>query len=97
MSNIYGTLGIANAARKLAYGETLIEKIRAKKCYLVLIAEDASDNTKKKIMDKCSFYNVKYDFVDSSALLSNAIGRANVKAVGVLDRGFANSMMKKKG
>ncbi|OCN05672.1 50S ribosomal protein L7ae [Erysipelotrichaceae bacterium MTC7] len=97
MSNIYGTLGIANVARKLAYGETLIEKIRAKKCYLVLIAEDASDNTKKKIMDKCEYYNVKYIVDGSSAALSNAIGRANVKAVGILDRGFANSIMKKKG
>ena len=40
-------LGLANAARKIVTGETLIKKIRAKKVSLVLIAENASENTKK--------------------------------------------------
>ena len=45
-------LGLANAARALVNGETLIKSISANKVELVLIANDASDNTKKKITDK---------------------------------------------
>ena len=50
--NYLNMLGLANAARALVNGETLIKSISANKVELVLIANDASDNTKKKITDK---------------------------------------------
>ena len=68
-------LGLANAARKIVTGETLIKKIRAKKVSLVLIAENASENTKKKITDKCHYYDIPYYIMDEdSDVLGNAIG-----------------------
>lgn len=48
MSNYLNLLGLANRARKLVHGEgTIVEGIRNKQVKLVLIAEDASDNTQK--------------------------------------------------
>lgn len=50
MSNYLNLLGLANRARKLVHGEgTIVEGIRNKQVKLVLIAEDATDNTTKEI------------------------------------------------
>lgn len=87
-------LGLANAARKISTGETLLKKIRAKKISLVLIAANASDNTKKKITDKCHYYNIPYYIMDEdSDVLGNAIGKENRVAIGVADRGFAKKLI----
>ena len=60
MNNFLSLLGLASRARKIVTGETLIKKIRTNAIYLVIIASDASDNTKKKFIDKCTSYNVDY-------------------------------------
>lgn len=87
-------LGLANAARKIVTGETLIKKIRAKKVSLVLIAENASENTKKKITDKCHYYDIPFYIMDEdSDVLGNAIGKENRVAIGIADRGFAKKLI----
>lgn len=58
MNNFLSLLGLASRARKIVTGETLIKKIRTNAIYLVIIASDASDNTKKKFIDKCTSYNL---------------------------------------
>lgn len=42
-------LGLAARARKIVSGDELITAISKKKVSLVLVASDASDNTKKKL------------------------------------------------
>ncbi len=84
------TLGLAYRARKVVVGtEMTIESIRTKSVYLVVLAHDASDLTKKKILDKASFYNVEVSQALSSQQLSDAIGKSGVKVVGITDRGFS--------
>lgn len=92
MDKIYGMLGMAMRARKLSTGDAVLNDIRNKKAKLVIIAADASDNTKKKITDKCNFYNVDYGFVANSNLLNHAIGKTNRMAVAVIEDGFAKSI-----
>ena len=53
-------LGLANVAKGIVSGETLIKSIAANETKLVVIANDASANTKKKLVDKCTSYNVEY-------------------------------------
>ena len=43
-------LGLANVAKGIVSGETLIKSIAANETKLVVIANDASANTKKKII-----------------------------------------------
>ena len=43
-------LGLANVAKGIVSGETLIKSIAANETNLVVIANDASVNTKKKIL-----------------------------------------------
>lgn len=86
-------LGLASAARKIVSGETLLKNIKSKKVNLVLIASDASDNTKKKLTDKCHYYGIQYYIIDiESDILSKAIGKDNRVAVGIVDRGFSKKI-----
>ena len=53
--NYLNMLGLANAARALVNGETLIKSISANKVELVLIANDASDTQKRKLQINVNF------------------------------------------
>lgn len=92
MNKVVGTLGMAMRASMLSTGDAVLNDVRSKNAKLVVIAEDASDNTKKKIIDKCQFYGVDYVFIESSAVLSHAIGKANRMAVAVREEGFAKKI-----
>ena len=53
---IFSLIGLATRARKTVSGEFATEKaVKSFKACLVIVAEDASDNTKKLFQDKCSF------------------------------------------
>ena len=83
-------LGLAYRARKLTIGTQMtIESMRNQQVYLVLLASDASDLTKKKILDKAHFYHVKVIEDMSTKQLSDAIGKLGIKVIGVTDRGFS--------
>lgn len=90
-------LGLTSRARKNATGETLIQKIRQNEVSLVLIANDASDNSLKKISDKCKYYNVPYIIYGTIEEISKAIGKQNRVAVGILDKGFAKKIKEEIG
>lgn len=56
-------LGLAQRAGKVASGEFSTEKaVKSKKAFLVVVASDASDNTKKMFSDMCTFYKVPIAF-----------------------------------
>jgi ribosomal protein L7Ae-like RNA K-turn-binding protein len=87
-------LGLANRARKIISGEELVVKeIRSGKAKLVLLAEDASVNTAKKIQDKCLSYNVPLRKVTDRYTLGHAIGKDARVVVAVTDEGFAKKLM----
>lgn len=94
MDKIYNLIGLAMRARKIVSGEELIDAIRKHKVSLVIVCDDASDNTKKRYSDKCKFYNIDLIYVDSSIRLNKAIGKVNRMAIGIQDEGFKNSIMK---
>lgn len=85
-------IGIANRSRKVVLGETCLVNIQSKKCKYVFIAKDASDNTKKKYIDKCEFYRIPYNQDFSSDYLSSAIGSYNRMVLGIVDDGFAKKI-----
>lgn len=97
MNNFFNTLGLASRARKIVTGEILIKKIRANEVYFVIIANDASDNAKKKLTDKCTSYNVEYVITSNISELSKAIGKNNRVAIGIEDAGFAKNLKEKIG
>lgn len=89
-------LGLASRAKKCVTGEDIIIKnIRNNQAKLVLVANDASDNTKKRYKDKCEFYKVPCFFISDIERLSLALGKHNRVAVGICDTGFAKGLLAK--
>lgn len=93
-NQIMSLLGLANRARKVISGEELVVKeIRSGRAKLVILSEDASKNTTKKITDKCKSYDVPCTYVENRIILGQAIGKQSRVVVAVLDRGFANKFL----
>lgn len=95
--DVLSLLGLASRARKISCGSVLLNDIRNKRVSFVLIAEDASDNTKKKYTDKCSFYHIDYQINGMIDELSAAIGKSNRVVIGIMDKGFADKIKSKLG
>ena len=56
-------LGLATKAGKVASGEFCTEKeVKSGRAALVIVAGDASENTKKRFRNMCSFYKVPIYF-----------------------------------
>ncbi len=93
---IAGLLGLAAKSGNLASGEYMThESIKKGKAYLVIAATDASENTRKKFKNSCSFYEVPFVVYASREELGEAIGKEFRASLAITDEGFATAVMKK--
>ena len=82
-------------AGKLSAGETAAENaVKSGKASLVIVSEDASDNTKKKFKNMCNFYEVPIYFYGDKDTLGHAMGKEFRAMVAVTDAGFAKGIVK---
>lgn len=94
-SKIYSMLGLATKAGKVVSGEFSTEKsVKSGTAYVVLVSEDASDNTKKLFSNKCEFYKVPRYFFGTKEELGHAIGKAVRTSLAVTDENFAKTIIK---
>lgn len=92
---VYSLLGLAARAGRLKSGEFSTEQsVKEGKAYLVIVAGDASDNTKKNFKDMCAFYEVPISIVSNKNALGHAIGKEFRASIAVNDEGFASSIQK---
>jgi len=88
-------IGLAKKAGRAAGGEFATEQaVKSGKAFLVIVAEDASDNTKKKFGNMCSFYKVPICFYQDKNALGHAIGKEIRASLAILDEGFAEGIKK---
>ncbi len=93
MNQIYSLLGLCKKAGKIAAGETAaVEAIRRKKAYLVLVAEDASENTKKKFQNSAVYYSVPFVIYGEKMDLGRAVGEELRAVLVVTEEGFAKKL-----
>ena len=89
-------LGLAAKAGKIVSGEFSTEKaVKSAQGHLVIIAEDASDNTKKMFRNMCTYYKVPMNIFGTKEELGHWIGKAQRASICILDEGFAKSVQKK--
>ena len=90
MTKAEGVIGLARRAGQIAVGTNgALDAIRSGKAKLVLIASDASDNTKKLLTDKASFRKVPVEFPPMTAeTLGKCVGKAYTVAAAFLQDGF---------
>ena len=97
-SRILTSLGLCAKAGKLIFGVPMIVEAmqKGKRIYLVIESGDTSDNTHKKITDKCSFYGVEKIRIDTDgAELASAVGKtSSLAALAITDEGFYKMISK---
>mgnify|MGYP002512957260 CR=1 FL=1 len=94
-NKILSLAGLAMKAGKVASGEFATEKaVKSGLARLVLVAEDASDNTKKMFANMCDYYNVPLYYYSDKETLGAAIGRRYRASLALTDEGFAKTVTK---
>ena len=92
---ILSMIGLAAKAGRLRGGDFAVkDSVRNGKSFLVIIAADASENTKKVLSDKCRSYNVPFLFYGTKEELGLHSGRSLTAGLSVEDRGFAGAIRK---
>lgn len=88
-------MGLCQRAGKLASGETgVLNAIKDGSAELVIVAENASDNTKKKFNDSAKYYGRKIVVYGDKFEMGSAIGKDERAVLAVRDRGFADKIVK---
>ena len=96
--NFLGMLGLAKRAGKVVTGEEKsLKAIRSGNARLVIIANDASLNTRKSITDSCKYYGIKYVETAQKAELGKYTGAESRAVVSVNDDNFAKAILDKLG
>lgn len=94
MDKVLQLLSLAKRAGKVSSGEFKTEEsVKLGKASLVIIAGDASENTKKKFQNMCDFYNVPIMFYADKELLGHYIGLEFRASVAVTDEGLSRKII----
>ena len=92
---ILNLIGLATKAGKTASGEFSTEKaVKCGKASLVIVSEEASDNTKKMFTNMCTYYKVPICYFGGKGELGHAMGREMRASLAVVDEGFAKAIRK---
>ncbi|MBP2650261.1 MAG: ribosomal protein L7Ae/L30e/S12e/Gadd45 [Firmicutes bacterium] len=88
-------LGLAQKAGKIVSGELAIEKaVRSGKAGIILIAANATANSKKNYHDLSNYYEIKCYEVLSKEEFGTAIGKSARAALSIVDVGFSKAIGK---
>ena len=67
--------------------------VKAGKAFLVVVAKDSSDNTKKDFKNMCEYYNVPIRFYGSKEDLGHCIGKEFRASLAVTNEGLAKKIL----
>ncbi|MCR5451202.1 MAG: ribosomal L7Ae/L30e/S12e/Gadd45 family protein [Lachnospiraceae bacterium] len=86
-------ISLAAKAGKVSSGEFSVEKaIKEGRARLVIIACDASDNTKKHFSDMCTYRDIKHIVFGDSENLGRYCGKDIRKSLAICDEGLATGI-----
>ena len=95
---VLSMLGLAARSRNVVSGGFATEAaVKEGKAALVIIAEDASGNTRKKYSNMCDFYEVPYAVHGTKEVLGHSMGKDERSVLAVTNEGFADSIRKHLG
>ena len=96
MNKAYSMISLANKAGKLVTGEDAVRNsIRSSKVKLAIVAEDASDNTKKRFRNSAAFYKVAFIIWGLKDEFGSCIGKSERTVLGITDENFSQSLKEK--
>ena len=94
-NKILGLIGLSARARKVSFGSDSVEdKIKKRKIFIIIVADDASERTKNKFIELGKKYNVPVIIFETIDKLSKSIGKSNKAVLGIEDINVANEILK---
>lgn len=94
-NRITSMIGLATKAGKTVAGEFSVEKaVQTGKASMVIVANEASENTVKKFKNKCEFYKIPFYVYGSKDELGKSTGNGTRTSIAVIDEGFSKSIIK---
>lgn len=88
-------LGLAAKSGNVVSGEFQTETaIKSGKARLVILSEDASDNTKRKFTNMCEYRDIPYREYRDMETLGHAIGKEARSSLALTNDGFADAIRK---
>ncbi len=94
-NKILSYIGLATKAGLCVSGEFMTEQqVKSGAAALVIVAADASENTKKMFRNMCEFYKVPIYFYADKDTLGHAMGKEFRASLAILDEGFAKGIQK---
>ena len=92
-NKVFSMIGLATRARKVVSGEFSTEKaVKTGKAWLVIVSEEASDNTRKMFTNMCTHYKVPIYLFGTKEELGHAMGQEFRASLSVEDAGFAKTL-----
>ena len=93
---VLSMLGLSAKAGKIVSGEFATEQaVKAQKAWLVVIAEDASDNTTKKFQAAADHHQIPWLIYGTKDTLGSCIGKDYRSSLAVVDEKLAAAVRKK--
>lgn len=90
---VYNLLGLAERARKLTHGmDATLQAIQRRRAHGVVLARDASENSKNKVRNAALAQNVAVVTFGDKVTFGRLLGRQPVGIIGILDAGFADTI-----
>ncbi len=92
---VYSMIGLAAKAGSIVSGEFSTEKaVKNGKARLVILASDASENTRKHFSDMCTYRSIPFYVYGKKEELGHAIGKEMRVNLAVTDKGLSDSIQK---
>ncbi len=94
-NRVLGLIGLCTKAGKICFGtDACTDLIEKKRVDLVIVANDASDRTKRNFEFICNKNNTKICFFGTIEQISKAIGKNNKAVIAIKNKDFANQIEK---
>ena len=94
-NKVFSMIGLATRARKVVSGEFSTEKsVKSGRSHMVIVSEEASDNTRKMFQNMCTYYKVPIYFFGKKEELGHAMGKEMRASLALLDAGFSKALVK---
>jgi ribosomal protein L7Ae-like RNA K-turn-binding protein len=98
INNEYSFLGLIQKSGNLISGSDVVEiDIKKNKCKLLIISNDASENTRTKFEKLALLYNVKYVNFGNKEEIGISIGKSSRSILSIKDENFAKGFLNKIG
>lgn len=95
MNKVYSLLGLAKKAGQLLSGDETCERtVKSRKAELVIVADDASENTKDKFKSMCNYHSIPYREYGQKLQLGKYTGKDIRAVVSIVSKDFKNGLLK---